>query len=67
MKYLLVLSIFLVYHHASALDAKGIEDFLEDLRLRMCHPIERFGLPALDPLTKKDKESFQVNIKDLFM
>lgn len=67
MKYLFALSIFLVLHGSSALDAKGIEKFLEDLRLRMCHPIEKLGLPALDPLTRKDKESFEVNIKDLFM
>lgn len=23
--------------------------FLEELRTRMCHPIPKFGLPALDP------------------
>lgn len=67
MKYLIAFTILLVFQSASALDAKGIEEFLEDLRLRMCHPIEKLGLPALDPFTMEDKESFGVNIKDLFM
>lgn len=67
MKYLVAFTILLMFQSSSALDAQGIEDFLEDLRLRMCHPIEKFGLPALDPFTIENKESFGVNIKDLFM
>lgn len=27
-----------------------ILNFLEELRMRMCHPIPSLGLPALDPL-----------------
>lgn len=26
-----------------------IIEFLEEIRKRMCHPIPKFGLPALDP------------------
>ncbi|XP_005180768.1 uncharacterized protein LOC101890822 [Musca domestica] len=29
----------------------SIMEFLEELKMRMCHPIPKFGLPALDPLT----------------
>uniref|UniRef100_T1GZI4 Uncharacterized protein n=1 Tax=Megaselia scalaris TaxID=36166 RepID=T1GZI4_MEGSC len=67
MKYLFVLSLLLVFQNSSALNAKEIEQFLEDLRLRMCHPIEKLGLPALDPMTKKNLEEFNVNIKDFLM
>lgn len=65
MKYLFILCLLVV--GSSALDAKGIEKFLEDLRLRMCHPIEKLGVPALDPFNIQNKESFHLNVKDLFM
>ncbi|KAL5286680.1 hypothetical protein ACFFRR_007973 [Megaselia abdita] len=67
MKFFLALGLLLAFQSASALDAKGIEKFLEDLRLRMCHPIEKLGLPALDPLSKKEMESFELNVKDFLM
>ncbi|XP_075145440.1 uncharacterized protein LOC142220282 [Haematobia irritans] len=34
----------------NALMEDSILAFLEELKMRMCHPIPKFGLPALDPL-----------------
>ncbi|XP_013119594.1 uncharacterized protein LOC106096400 [Stomoxys calcitrans] len=34
----------------NALMEDAILEFLEELRMRMCHPIPKFGLPALDPI-----------------
>ncbi|KAH8420947.1 hypothetical protein KR222_011004 [Zaprionus bogoriensis] len=35
---------------AACLYEQKIQDFLEELRMRMCHPIPGLGVPALDPL-----------------
>ncbi|XP_061396722.1 uncharacterized protein LOC133332339 [Musca vetustissima] len=35
---------------AHGLMEDAILEFLDELKMRMCHPIPKFGLPALDPL-----------------
>lgn len=38
---------------ATCLYESAILNFLDELKLRMCHPIPNLGLPALDPLEIK--------------
>ncbi|XP_037947583.1 uncharacterized protein LOC119679350 [Teleopsis dalmanni] len=44
----------------NAIGESAVLDFLEELRLRMCHPIPKFGLPALDPFQISHAE-YQMN------
>lgn len=49
---------------AECLNEDAILDFLEQLRLRMCHPIPQLGLPALDPFHTQYVEA-EINNKYL--
>lgn len=42
---------------AASLYEEKILSFLEEFRMRMCHPIPNLGLPALDPLQLSHAEA----------
>lgn len=67
MKYILntivtvVAVILCLTQSSNALIDDTILEFLEEFRMRMCHPIPKLGLPALDPLEIKHAETSMDN------
>ncbi|XP_053966809.1 uncharacterized protein LOC128868576 [Anastrepha ludens] len=59
----LVLAVcFHIAPQAESIGEDAVLDFLEQLRVRMCHPIPQLGLPALDPFQITQVEA-QMNNK----
>ncbi|XP_030376361.1 uncharacterized protein LOC115625453 [Scaptodrosophila lebanonensis] len=62
LKFLIVLLVFAITSSQASFESQII-DFLEELRMRMCHPIPNLGMPALDPFQIPEHHEIAVDNK----